>query len=161
MPLSDFEKISLFDIEQYLAYNLLYKMDSASMANSLEVRNPYLDYRLMEYSFNLPQEYKIKGGTAKYLMKKLLEKYLPKELVYRRKWGFPAPIGNWLSRDLSYLIDTWLNPVLIRSQGIFNEKQVAYYVSEFRKGKKYHDKRLWALIFFQMWYAKYIDGNGN
>ena len=161
MPLSDFEKISLFDIEQYLAYNLLYKMDSASMANSLEVRNPYLDYRLMEYSFNLPQEYKIKGGTTKYLMKKLLEKYLPKELVYRRKWGFPAPIGNWLSRDLSYLIDSWLNPVLIRSQGIFNEKQVAYYVSEFRKGKKYHDKRLWALIFFQMWYAKYIEGNAG
>ncbi|MBL0337304.1 MAG: asparagine synthase [Chitinophagaceae bacterium] len=88
--LSDFEKISLFDIDQYLTNNLLYKMDSASMANSLEVRNPYLDYRLMEFCFNLPQEYKIKDGTSKYLMKKLLERYLLKEHVYRRKWGFPC-----------------------------------------------------------------------
>jgi asparagine synthase (glutamine-hydrolysing) len=161
MKLSDFEKISLFDIEQYLAYNLLYKMDSASMASSLEVRNPYLDYRLMEYSFNLPQEFKINNGVPKYLMKKLLERYLPKELVYRRKWGFPAPIGDWLSRDLSYLIDKWLDPQRIKSQGILNEKQVGYYVNAFRAGKKYHDKRLWSLIFFQMWHSKYMEGNAN
>ena len=161
LHLSDFEKISLFDIEQYLAYNLLYKMDIASMASSLEVRNPYLDYRLMEYSFNLPQEFKIKDGTAKYLMKKLLERYLPKELVYRRKWGFPAPIGNWLTRDLSYLIDTWLAPQRIKSQGIFNEKIVTRYVQAFRAGKTYHDKRVWSMIIFQMWYAKYVEGNGN
>ena len=161
LPLSDFEKISLFDIEQYLAYNLLYKMDSASMANSLEVRNPYLDYRLMEYSYNLPQHFKINNGTPKYLMKKLLERYLPKELVYRRKWGFPAPIGDWLSRDLSYLIDKWLAPQRIKSQGLLNEKRVSYYVSEFRSGKKYHDKRLWSMIFFQMWHSKYIEGNDN
>ena len=161
LELSDFEKISLFDIEQYLAYNLLYKMDSASMANSLEVRNPYLDYRLMEYSFNLPQSFKINNGMAKYLMKKLLERYLPKELVYRRKWGFPAPIGDWLSGDLSYLIDKWLDPQRIKSQGLFNEKRVCFYVEAFRGGKKYHNKRLWSLIFFQMWYSKYIEGNGN
>lgn len=157
MPLSDFEKISLFDIEQYLAYNLLYKMDSASMANSLEVRNPYLDYRLMEYSYNLPESFKIKNGNAKYLMKKLLERYLPNDLVYRRKWGFPAPLGNWLSGDLSYLVDTWLEPKRIQQQGILNEKEVARYVREFRNGKKYHDKRLWSMIFFQMWYTKYIE----
>lgn len=161
LPLSDFEKISLFDIEQYLAYNLLYKMDTASMANSLEVRNPYLDYRLMEYSYNLPQHFKINKGTPKYLMKKLLERYLPKELVYRRKWGFPAPIGDWLTRDLSYLIDKWLAPQRIKSQGLFNEKRVSYYVTEFRSGKKYHDKRLWSLIFFQMWHSKYMEGNEN
>jgi len=161
LKLSDYEKISLFDIEQYLAYNLLYKMDSASMANSLEVRNPYLDYRLMEYSFNLPQSFKINNGVPKYLMKKLLERYLPEELVYRRKWGFPAPIGDWLSRDLSYLVDKWLNPQRIRSQGILNEKQVGFYVTAFREGKKYHDKRLWSLIFFQMWYSKYMEGNDH
>ncbi len=161
LPLSDFEKISLFDIEQYLAYNLLYKMDSASMANSLEVRNPYLDYRLMEYSFNLPQEYKINQGMPKYLMKKLLEKFLPHDLVYRRKWGFPAPLGDWLSGDLSYLVDKWLDPQRIRSQGLFNEKRVSYYVQAFRSGKKYHDKRIWSLIFFQMWHSKYMEGNDH
>jgi asparagine synthase (glutamine-hydrolysing) len=157
MGLSDFEKISLFDIEQYLAHNLLYKMDSASMANSLEVRNPYLDYRVMEFSYNLPEEFKMRNGQAKYLMKKLLERYLPKELVYRRKWGFPAPIGDWLNRDLAYLIDKWLAPERIKKQGLLNEKIVARYIQEFRSGKKYHDKRIWSLIFFQMWYEKYFE----
>lgn len=161
MKLDDLEKISLFDIEQYLANNLLYKMDSASMANSLEVRNPYLDYRLVEYSFNLPLEFKIRNGTAKYLMKKLLKRYLPDELVDRRKWGFPAPIGDWLSRDLSYLVDKWLDPQRIRQQGIFNEKQVAFYVNAFRSGKKFHDKRVWSLIFFQMWHHKYLEKSPN
>lgn len=157
MPLDDMEKISLFDMEQYLTHNLLYKMDSASMANSLEVRNPYLDYRLMEFAFNLPVEYKIRNGTAKYLMKKLLRRYLPDELVYRRKWGFPAPVGDWLSRDLSYLVDKWLDPVRISRQGIFNEQQVGSYVKAFRNGKKFHDKRIWSLIFFQMWHHKYLE----
>jgi asparagine synthase (glutamine-hydrolysing) len=161
MNLSDFEKISLFDIEQYLAYDLLYKMDSASMASSLEVRNPYLDYRVMEYSFNLPQHFKVKNGTAKYLMKKLLERYLPHDLVYRRKWGFPAPIGSWLGGELSYLIDKWMDPKRIKAQGIFNEKVVSKYVAEFKGGKTFHDKRVWSLIFFQMWYSKYIESNGD
>ncbi len=161
MNLSDFEKISLFDIEQYLAYDLLYKMDAASMASSLEVRNPYLDYRVMEYSFNLPQHFKVRNGTAKYLMKKLLERYLPHDLVYRRKWGFPAPIGSWLSGDLSYLIDKWLDPKRISAQGIFNEKVISKYVTDFKQGKTFHDKRVWSLIFFQMWYSKYIESDGD
>jgi len=159
MKLSDNEKISLFDIQQYLAYNLLYKMDSASMANGLEVRNPYLDYRVMEFCYNIPEQFKLNNGTAKYLMKKLLQRYLPDDLVYRRKWGFPAPIANWLSGDLSYMIDKWLDPKLIKKQGLFNEQLVKNYVDSFRSGKKFHDKRIWSLIFFQMWYSKYIDKN--
>ena len=157
MKLQDFEKISLFDIEEYLAHNLLYKMDSASMANSLEVRNPYLDYRLMEYSFNLPLEFKMRNGTQKYLMKELLRKFIPDNLVFRRKWGFPAPVGTWLDRELSYLVDKWLNPTLIKRQGIFNESVVSHYLHAFRAGKKFHYKRLWAIIFFQMWYHKYLE----
>jgi hypothetical protein len=65
-----------------------------------------------------------------------------------------------LSGELSYLIDKWLAPQRIR-QGLLNEKDVAKYVTEFRNGKKYHDKRLWSMIFFQMWYSKYIDGSNS
>ena len=128
MKLTDFEKISLFDIDQYLAHNLLYKMDSASMANSLEVRNPYLDYRVMEYSFNLPQDYKIRNGTQKYLMKEVLRRYLPDDLIFRRKWGFPAPVGDWLDKELNHLIEKWLNPELLKRQGIFNPAAVKGYL---------------------------------
>jgi asparagine synthase (glutamine-hydrolysing) len=161
LKLSDYEKISLFDIEQYLAYNLLYKMDSASMASSLEVRNPYLDYRVMEYAYNLPQEFKIRNGEHKYLMKKLLTRYLPDSLVYRRKWGFPAPIGRWLTGDLKYLVEKWLDPKKIRAQGIFNEHQVKQYVTAFQNGQTFHDKRIWSMIFFQMWHYKYVEGHDH
>lgn len=159
MPLHDFEKISLLDIEKYLAHNLLYKMDSASMANSLEVRNPYLDYRLMEFSFNLPLEYKIRNGTQKFLMKELLRRYIPDDLVYRRKWGFPAPVGEWLYRDLSYLLNKWLDDGNINRQGIFNAAEINKMKKSFLSGKKFHYKRLWAIIVFQMWYDKYIEKN--
>jgi asparagine synthase (glutamine-hydrolysing) len=111
----------------------------------------------MEFSYNLPLEYKIRNGETKYLMKKLLEKYLPPDLVYRRKWGFPAPVGNWLYRELSYLIDQWLNPKLIAKQGIFNEGEIKKYIDAFRSGKDFHYKRLWSVIIFQMWYHKYIE----
>jgi len=161
LPLDELEKISLFDIDQYLSHNLLYKMDSASMANSLEVRNPFLDYRVMEFSYNLPVHFKIKNGEQKYLMKKLLERYIPKEMVYRKKWGFPAPVADWLKKELSPLIDKWLNPELIRTQGIFNEKEVVKYVDAFRSGKDFHYKRIWSLIIFQMWHHQYLGGNAG
>lgn len=159
LKLSEYEKISLFDINQYLAHNLLYKMDAASMANSLEVRNPFLDYRLVEYAFNLPEHYKHRDGKQKYILKKILGKYLPDDLVNRTKWGFPAPVGTWLQGDLSYLIKKWLDPGLISRQGVFNPRAVSALRKSFEEGRHFHYKRVWALIVFQMWYDRYFLGN--
>jgi asparagine synthase (glutamine-hydrolysing) len=161
LDLEDEEKISLFDINNYLTNNLLYKMDSASMANSLEVRTPYLDYRLVEFSVNLPLQFKINNGTQKYLMKKLLERYIPQDLVYRTKWGFPAPVGDWLYKDLRYMIDKWLSREMILNAGILDDLFVRKVLKEFLAGKKYHHKRVWSMIIFQMWYYKYMDKNGG
>ena len=161
LDLEDEEKISLFDIKNYLTNNLLYKMDSASMANSLEVRTPYLDYRLVEFSVNLPLRFKINNGVQKYLMKKLLERYIPRDLVYRTKWGFPAPIGDWLYKDLRYMIDKWLSKEKIAAAGILDDGIVRKVVKEFLSGKKYHNKRVWSMIIFQMWYDKYIARNDH
>jgi asparagine synthase (glutamine-hydrolysing) len=161
LDLEDEEKISLFDINNYLTNNLLYKMDSASMANSLEVRTPYLDYRLVEFCVNLPLKFKINNGTHKYLMKKLLERYIPHDLVYRTKWGFPAPVGEWLYKDLRYLIDKWLSREMILNAGILDDLFVRKILKEFLAGKIYHHKRVWSMIIFQMWYYKYMDKNGG
>jgi asparagine synthase (glutamine-hydrolysing) len=161
LDLENEEKISLFDINNYLTNNLLYKMDSASMANSLEVRTPYLDYRLVEFSVNLPMRFKINNGTQKYLMKKLLERYIPHDLVYRTKWGFPAPVGDWLYKDLRYMIDRWLSKEKILSTGVLDESMVRKLLKEFLAGKKYHHKRIWSMIIFQMWYDKYISKNDH
>lgn len=157
MNIHPFERISLFDIKNYLADNLLYKMDIASMASSLEVRVPYLDHNLVEYAINIPLKYKISNGEQKYLMKKSLEKYLPKELVYRKKWGFPAPVGNWLQSDLSFMIQKYLSEKKLKQHNLFATDFVNNLVQRFRSGESFHYKRIWALIVFQMWYEKYID----
>lgn len=159
LDIHPFEKISLFDTLHYLPYNLLYKMDIASMASALEVRVPYLDHHLVEFALNVPLQFKIQGQEQKFLMKKNLEKYLPNELIYRKKWGFPAPVGDWLQQDLAYLIDKYLNEKRLKKQGLFEPNMVQNFVNLFRQGKYYHYKRVWALIVFQMWYAHYIDPN--
>lgn len=146
---------SLMDIEYYLSDNLLYKVDQASMQHALEVRNPFLDYRVAEFALSLPLEYKIKGNEQKYILKKSLEKYLPKEIVYRKKWGFPAPVGQWLEESQRHLIDTYLNPQRIKQQGIFNEMEVSRFVNEFKSGKHYHFKRIWGLLVFQFWHERF------
>ena len=157
MSIHPFEKIALFDIKNYLADNLLYKMDIASMASSLEVRVPYLDHNLVEYAVNVPLEYKIKGKEQKHLMKKALQKYLPDDLVYRKKWGFPAPIGNWLQTELSFMIDKYLSETELKKHGLFNAEFVKKMVAKFRGGETFHYKRVWALIVFQMWFNRYIE----
>ena len=125
------------------------------MANSLEVRTPYLDYRLVEYSVNLPLRYKI-NGTQKYLMKKLLERYIPHDIVYRKKWGFPAPVGDWLYKELRYMIDKWLSKDNIERTGVLHYPTVQKFVQAYLSGKKYHHKRVWSMIIFQMWFDKYL-----
>lgn len=160
LPIDNKEKISLFDINNYLANNLMYKMDIASMANGLEVRLPFLDYRLVEFSINLPTELKINGSMHKFLMKKDLERYLPHHLIYRKKWGFPAPIASWLSGNLAYLItDVLLDKNKITQQGIFSYSFIENMVQEFKAGNHYHGKKIWSLIVFQLWYKKRYEKN--
>lgn len=159
LDIDDKEKISLFDISHYLADNLLYKMDIASMASSLEVRLPYLDYRFVEYALNLPVSLKIKQNEQKYLMKKSLEQYIPNELIYRQKWGFPAPVGNWMLGSHAFLIDQYLNQKYIETQGIFQYAPVKKLVDDFRSGKFFHFKRVWALVVFQLWYEEHFLKN--
>lgn len=157
MPLHPFEKISLFDLKNYLSNNLLYKMDIASMYSGLEVRVPLLDHRLIEFSASLPINMKINNGEQKYLLKKTLEDFLPHNLIYRKKWGFPAPLHKWLKTDLAFLIEKYLNKDYIRKQDIFNYNFIENIIYKYRSGGEFHYKRIWALIFFQLWYEKYID----
>lgn len=157
LKIHPFEKIALFDIKNYLADNLLYKMDIASMASSLEVRVPYLDHNLVEFAVNVPLQYKIKEKEQKYLMKKSLGKYLPDDLIYRKKWGFPAPIGTWLQTELSFMIDKYLNETELNKHGLFDYSFVQNLIIKFRNGETFHYKRVWALILFQMWFNRYME----
>lgn len=155
-----YESIALFDQQQYLAHDLLYKMDIASMASSLEVRVPYLDREVIDFAINLPLEYRFgpsgKALQQKYLMKETLAKYIPRELVYRPKWGFPAPLGTWLKADLHPMLDRWLSPGAVRKTGVLNPAAVASSRAQFERNPIGWANRLWALLFFQQWHDRYI-----
>lgn len=156
ISLSNEQTVSFFDINHYLADDLMYKMDIASMRHSLEVRCPFLDYNLAEFAINLPLELKIKNGTQKYILKKALERYIPKDIIYRSKWGFSAPTEGWLKGSHSYLMEHYLNKKYIDSQGIFNSKEIEKIVLQFKSGNHFHSKRIWALLIFQLWFEQFM-----
>ena len=157
LKIDDFTKISLFDIRHYLANNLLQKVDITTMSSSLEARVPFLDHELIEYAINLPLEMKIHNGTSKYILKKWLENHIPKHLIEREKWGFPAPVNVWLNQDFNALSEKYLSKEAIRRSGKLNEKFVNDMLHRFRNGENYHFKRIWALICFQMWHERHFN----
>jgi asparagine synthase (glutamine-hydrolysing) len=149
--LSSMESQALFDMTYYLPDDLLTKMDRASMHYSLEARVPYLDHRLVEFALNLAPSLKYRNSTSKYLLKKLLYTYLPRELFQRPKQGFSVPLGKWLEHDLRYLIDEFLSPQTIHEFGMVQYAAVEKLKREFFAGKKYLYNRLWVLIILHKW----------
>ena len=145
------EEQALFDIQFYLQDDLLTKIDRASMHHSLEVRVPYLDYRIVEFALNLTPALKIKKGVQKYLLKKILFKHLPESLFKRPKRGFSIPLSSWLKNELKYLIDEFLSEHVIRQAGIVRYPVVKKYVDEFMNGRYYYSSRIWSLIVLHQW----------
>ena len=145
------EKQALFDLKYYLKDDLLAKVDRASMYHSLECRSPYLDYRLIELAFSLPYSMKKRGNENKWILKQILKKYLPDELIYKPKWGFSIPLGKWLKKDLRFLIENYLNRECIESAGLSNYLYVDALKKSFFKGNDYLYHRLWVLIVLHKW----------
>jgi asparagine synthase (glutamine-hydrolysing) len=146
--------LMLNDLKNYLPDEMLTKIDRASMAVSLEARVPLLDHRVVEFVLRLPQDYKIRNGTQKWLLRQVLARFLPAELINRPKCGFGAPLDSWLRNDLRWMVDVYLNPEHIRRQGLFDVNTVDVAVQRFLSGKSHHF-RVWALIVFQMWAGQY------
>ncbi len=152
--LSAAEEQALFDIKYYLKDDLLVKVDVASMQFSLEVRTPFLDYRVVEFALNLSENLKMKEGVAKYLLKEVLYDYVPRQLFDRPKWGFSIPLAKWLKTDLHYLIDTYLNPALIEKYAVVNAGVVKGLITRFENGEDSLYNRLWVLILLHRWLSQ-------
>lgn len=151
------EKYMLKDLVTYLPDDILTKVDRASMAYSLESRTPLLDHRIIEFSFNLPHELKYKDGELKYILRKLLYNYVPKEIIDRPKQGFGVPIYDWLRNDLNYYIKKYFDKKYIKKQNIFNYHKLHSLVEKFELNKNsYLDKIVWNILVFQLWYEKYL-----
>ena len=143
------------DFRMYLEDNLLVKIDRASMACSLELRTPFLDHRLVEFAAGLPSRLRVRGFTLKYILKKAVEKWLPREIVYRQKRGFSVPISGWMRQELKPLVDETLAAEKLKREGLFDVAFVRRLLGEHWSGQADHRKTLWTLLCFQLWHDRW------
>ncbi len=150
------DALFILDFEQSLRDYLLIKVDRATMAYSLEGREPLLDHNLIEFSAQLPFDYKIDQFNNKKIIKEIVYKYLPKELMDRPKVGFDLPIFDWLKTDLKYLLDEYLSETNLNKSGLLNTKQIIKMKNLFLANQLKEKDLIWRLLVFQMWYTKWI-----
>ncbi|MCX8491845.1 MAG: asparagine synthase (glutamine-hydrolyzing) [Cyclobacteriaceae bacterium] len=161
-----YEKMELYEERNHLLMNcfkgslkdlLLVKIDRATMSVGLEGREPLLDHRLIEYTAQLPFEFKYDGIVSKKIVRDIVYQYVPKEMMDRPKTGFDLPIYKWLRQDLSYLLDEHLGQQSINLTGVFNAAEVAKVVSQFNSGNLVYTDIIWRLLHFQMWYRMWMS----
>ncbi len=149
---------SLADLTTYLPCDLLVKVDIASMAHSLECRQPFLDHRLVEWAAALPVRYKQRFGRGKRILREAFGDLLPVEIRRRRKMGFGVPLDRWLRGDLhSFAREVLLDPLAL-GRGYFRNDAVTRLLDEHRSGRVSHGHRIWALLVLELWHRQWVDG---
>ena len=145
------------DVHTYLPYDLLVKVDIASMSNSLEARSPFLDHKLMEFAARLPCKYKLKTGIKKYILKKTIKDLVPAENVHRRKMGFGLPIGRWFRQDLMQFLKDVLLSDRSLTRGYFKPEVVRRMVDDHTQARKDYTFQLWSLLMLELWHQRFMD----
>ena len=148
------------DLATYLPDDLLTMADRMSMARSLELRAPFCDHRLIEFSLTIPAAAKLEGFRLKALLKAAFADVLPPTVVNRRKQGFMIPLSRWLRTTLRDLVDDTLAPERVRARGLWRPEVVARLVREHLAGARTHGDRIWTLVILELWMREYLDGRG-
>ena len=151
------DKMLHTDCMTRLAEHQLPIVDRMAMAHSLEVRNPFLDRRVAEYAMRIPSHLKMKRRRIKYMTRKMGERYLPKDLLYRKKQGFGFPLGIWLRGELRGLIQMVVETSRMVEEGIFQREEMRRLLREHLEGQVDHSYRLWMLFNLELWYRHFID----
>jgi len=149
-------KILYDDMKLYLEGDILYKVDRASMANSLEVRVPLLNREVVDFANELPFDLKLHHLTGKYLLKRAMQRRLPKNILQRPKKGFNMPVAHWLTGSLRVMLLDMLSEASLRQQGIFNQGYIQALLDDHFTHRKDNRKPLWTLLMFQMWYKAHL-----
>lgn len=152
-PVARMQHLDLFT---WMRGDILVKADKMNMANSLELRVPFLDKEVFKVAETIPYDLKIAHGTTKYALRKALEKIVPAHVLHRRKLGFPVPMRHWLAGDELY---GWAQQTIRESQteDIFNKKEVLEMLKEHRDGISDHSRRLWTVISFMIWHGIFVE----
>jgi len=156
----DLNRHSHLLIQTFLAaHNFLYT-DKCGMATTIENRVPFMDVELMRLCATIPERYKLKGNETKYVLKKAMERYLPREVIYRGKTGFTPPIREWIINGLEPMIHEYLSPERMRQRGLFTPEIVQTILDENRANKKDHGYLIYALLNLEIWQQTFIDQPG-
>ena len=145
------DRMMLFDLLGYLPDDILTKVDRASMGNSLEVRAPLLDHRVVEFAWRLPLRQKIRGGESKWLLRRVLERHVPRPLFERPKAGFGVPIDAWLRGPLREWAEDQLSEERLVREGFFDPAQVRSALTEHLNGTRNRQYQLWSVLMFESW----------
>jgi len=151
------DRALMADTFNYLPNDLLVKVDIASMAASLEARSPFLDHRVMEFAASLPANYKLRGITTKYLLKKALKGLVPEENLTRAKMGFGVPIGHWFRNRLKVFLKDAILCGRSLARGYFNPQMVRHLVDEHTSERRDYSHQLWTLLMLELWHKEFID----
>ena len=146
------------DINSYLV-ELLMKQDQMSMAASIESRVPFLDHPLVEFTANIPAAHQIKGMAGKFILKKAVEDLLPRDIIYRKKMGFPTPWAYWLAGPQLQQIETLLTEPRSIARGLFRPEAISRIFAEHRGGHRDQGNRIWRLLNLELWQRACLEGD--
>jgi asparagine synthase (glutamine-hydrolysing) len=150
-------KLLAVDYKTFLVDNNLVKVDRATMSVSLEGREPMLDHRIIEFLAQLPSSFKIRNGVTKWLLKEVVHKYIPKELMERPKRPFIAPLTVWFKEDLQDQLKYFLSERSLSKTGVFDPKPIVHLRDEYLAGRKVNYQKLWQVLMFQLWYNRWVN----
>ncbi len=146
------------DVMTRLPDHLLVILDRMAMAHGLEGRSPYVDYRMVEFAASIPSGLKLKGRRLKYILRRVASRYLPRELIGRRKQGFGFPLAEWMRNELAGFVRGLMRESRFVQLGIFNREEIESILDEHIGGKWDHNFRIWVLINLEFWYRLFFEG---